>query len=93
MNNLGSFTVMDWFLMGQIAVIWLYIAVKAGEWGTMNIINLAMGRNRKRKVEAAITQIFAVYELAKGESLHLETADGWCLDITQREGKAHDTKR
>ncbi|UAN55464.1 DUF4752 family protein [Serratia sp. JSRIV004] len=92
MNSLGNFTAADWFITGQIVVIWFYIASKTGAWITWNVIKLFTGRSPKGKVETAINQILATYELKAGEVLLLETSDGWCLQISQRKGKQHDTE-
>lgn len=72
-----SYTAIDWLLLVQLLLIWVYMAFKAGQWFFGNLIcKVWRWKNRKDKQVVAFDIFCAAFDVEKlkpGQSLTLST--------------------
>ena len=88
----SSFSSLDWWLLGQIAVIWFYMASRAGGWLTGIALRIFTRRSPKSRLNAAVNEIFAANPLEDGQTLTLTTRDQWTVLVYKKSspGVNHD---
>lgn len=85
--NTANYSVLDWFFIGQMIVIWMYVAGKAGAWLTGLILRLVVRRTPKGRVNDAVSVILAEHPIQNNQTLTLATKDQWTVVIYKRANK------
>lgn len=89
MSNLSF---LDWLIVGQISLIWIYMAYKTGRWVTKNIIKYIVRRTPKGRAEMAINELLAIYEVKGDQTVTVNLSGGWYVKMGNiiREEVSHD---
>lgn len=90
--NTSNFSALDWWMLGQIALIWFYMAARTGGWLTAMALRIFAGRSPKSRINAAVNEIFAAHPLEDGQTLTLTTRDQWTVQVYRKtsSGVNHD---
>lgn len=85
MEALKDYGVMDWLMLAQLSLIWLYIAFKSGRWLSLFLLRRGWRWwNRKDGKSLAIDSLYDAFDLEKlqpGESLIARTEKGLTIQI------------
>ena len=82
--NTANYSVIDWFFLGQLALIWLYVACRTGEWLARLFLRLVLRRTPKSRVDSAISEILAIHPIQDDQTLTLTTKDQWAVIIYKK---------
>lgn len=92
MDAFKNYGVIDWIMLAQLSLIWVYMAFKSGQW----IFGLAMRKgwlwlNRKDTKMIAIDAIYEAFnadKIAPGESIIAKTESGLIIQILREKRDA-----
>ncbi|MBH3127109.1 DUF4752 family protein [Serratia marcescens] len=78
----ASFT--DWMIIGLMAISYLFILVRAGEWFVGMLLN-SCNRwvKRKSKQQLAIEDLLDAFPVKSDEAMNITTNDGYRIRITK----------
>lgn len=88
----ANYSALDWWFIGQIAVIWMYMASKTGAWITGLFLRLVMRRTPKNRVDAAVSVILAENPIQSNQTLTLTTKDQWTVIIYKKSDDGSNIK-
>lgn len=75
---------LNWWVLGQIALIWLYMAGKTGAWLTGIALRLFSRRSSTSRLNAAVNEIFEAHPLEDNQTLSITTKDQWTVVVCKR---------
>lgn len=90
--NTANYSALDWFFIGQIAVIWMYMASKTGAWLTGLILRLVARRTPKSRVNDAVSMILAEHPIQNNQTLTLTTKGQWAVIIYKKSDDSSNIK-
>lgn len=88
----ASYSALDWWFIGQIVVIWIYMASKTGAWITGLFLRVVLRRTPKSRVNAAVSMILAEHPIQHNETLTLTTKDHWAVIIYKKSDEGSNIK-
>lgn len=90
--NTTNYSAGDWLLICQVAVIWVYMASKAGYWLTGLFLRAVLGRTPKSRFNAAVSMILAEHPIQNNQTLTLTTTDQWKVIIYKKSDDGSNIK-